>query len=352
MFLRRNGLAAFATNFSNYTPPYLYFLGLGTLFDGLLQPATIIRGISVIFNVVAAALVFWFARKRELPLGASLYAAAMFFMLPGVIVNSAIWGQCDIIYTSFLMLFVCFVIERRGWAATTALGVAFAFKQQTAFIAPFVLYLLLSRQLYWRQLVMVPLSFLFLMLPSAIAGRPWVEMLTVYVQQFDHFRAVSMRAPNPYFILQKFVNHFPSLYWPVTVMGLAFGVALVVALAVMFVRRTERPNTEQLLLMATLSLAAIPYVLPKMHDRYFFPATAMAFLLVLVRPRSWPVLLLMQLAELCAYVPFLVPGSSELLWLALGGVLMTAAIVWLVGLLFEWPVVNNATILPVENAAP
>ena len=144
VFLRRNGLAAFATDFSIYTPPYLYFLGLGTLFDGLWQPAIIIRGISVIFNVAAAALVFWFARMRELALGASVYAAATFFMLPGVIVNSAVWGQCDIIYRSFLMLFVCFVIERRGWAATTALGVAFAFKQQTAFIAPFVLYLLLS----------------------------------------------------------------------------------------------------------------------------------------------------------------------------------------------------------------
>src|SRR5215472_4651143 len=63
-FLRLNGVAAFATDFSNYTPPYLYFLGLGTLLDGVLQPATIIRGISVAFNAAAALLVFRFALRR------------------------------------------------------------------------------------------------------------------------------------------------------------------------------------------------------------------------------------------------------------------------------------------------
>lgn len=132
-YLRHNGVVAFATGFSNYTPPYLYFLGLGTLLDGILQPVTIIRGISVAFNAVAALLVFRFALMRGLPIRIGLYAAFAFFMLPSVVENSAIWGQCDIIYTLFLMLFVCFVIERRGWAATTALEVAFAFKQQAVF---------------------------------------------------------------------------------------------------------------------------------------------------------------------------------------------------------------------------
>lgn len=348
-FLRQNGVAAFATDFSNYTPPYLYFLGIGTLLDGVLQPATIIRAISVTFNAAAAVLVFRFALSRGLSVGIGLYAAVMFFMLPNIIVNSAIWGQCDIIYTLFLMFFVYFVIERRGWAATTALGVAFAFKQQTTFIAPFALYLLMSWQLHWRQFVMVPLVYAVFMLPAAIAGRPWVELLTVYARQFDTFRTVSMGAPNPYLLLQKLVTEFPSLYGPITMAGLAFGAALVVGLAVVFVRRTAEPNAEQLLLMATLSLAAVPYVLPRMHDRYFFPASAMAFLLVMVRPRSWPILVLMQLAELCAYAGFLVPGMSNVwahVWSALGGVLMTTAIVWLVGFFFEWPLFNNTLLLP------
>ncbi len=348
-YLRQNGMAAFATGFSNYTPPYLYFLGLGTLLDGVLQPVTIIRGISVAFNAAAALLVFRFTLMRGLPVRDGLYAAFAFFMLPTVVVNSVIWGQCDIIYTLFLMLFVYLVIERRGWAAATALGVAFAFKQQTVFIAPFALYLLITRQLHWRQFVMVPLVYMILMLPSAIVGRPWMELLTVYAQQFDTFRTVSMGAPNPYLLLQKLVTEFPSLYGPITMAGLALGAVSVVGLAVVFARRAREPNDEQLLLMATLSLAIIPYVLPRMHDRYFFPASAMTFLLVIARPRSWPILLMMQLAELFAYVGFLVPGISNFwahVWPSLGAVLMTAAIVWLVGLFFEWPVFNSTILLP------
>lgn len=161
-----------------------------------------------------------------------------------------------------------------------------------------------------------------------------------------------MGAPNPYLLLEKLVTEFPSLYVPITAAGLAVGAVSVVGLAVVFVRRAREPNDEQLLLMATLSLAVIPYVLPRMHDRYFFPASAMAFLLVMVRPRSWPILFLMQLAELFAYVGFLVPGISNFwahVWPSLGAILVTAAIVWLAGLFFEWPVFNSAILLPPAN---
>jgi len=113
----------------------------------------------------------------------AIQIALIFFALPEVILNSLIWGQSDIIYTLSLMAFIYFLLKERCWLATMMLGIAFAFKLQTVFIGPFVLYLLLVRRLLWRQLVLAPLMYLLFMIPSALAGRSWRDLLTIYLNQ-------------------------------------------------------------------------------------------------------------------------------------------------------------------------
>jgi len=54
---------ALGLNFSDYAPPYLYLLSIGTLADRLgFNPVTIIRGIAVAGNAAAGVPVMWFAR--------------------------------------------------------------------------------------------------------------------------------------------------------------------------------------------------------------------------------------------------------------------------------------------------
>ena len=350
IFLRQHGFAALGTDFSNYTPPYLYLLGLGTLADGLVAPATIIRGLSVAFNGLAAVLVFHVVRSWGRPRGHALLAACLFFLLPELLVNSAVWGQCDIIYTLFLIACVHFAIERRGWAAMAMLGVALAFKAQATFIAPFILYLLLSRQVRWRQLVAVPLVCGALMVPAALAGRPWRELLTIYLGQADYFQSLTMWAPNPYLVVRALLPDSPQVVGIGTAIGLLLGVATVIALALIFLRLEGGPRRERLLLMATLSLAAMPYVLPRMHERYFLPAGAMAFLLAVESPAAWPVAAMIQAADLAAYTGFLLAKHTHVL-LALAAIVMTAAIVSLIALLLERRAAGDAALAPAARSS-
>src|SRR2546430_17452850 len=85
--------------------------------------------------------------------------------------------------------------------------------------------------------------------------------------------------------------------------------------------------------MATLTLTIVPYVLPKMHERYFFPAGAMAFLLAVARPSTWPIVVLIQAANLCSYTLFLL-GYSHL-WLRGSAIFMTCALGLLIWLFFQ-----------------
>jgi Gpi18-like mannosyltransferase len=148
--LEHGAFSALAADFSDYTPSYLYLLSIGTLAHGILDPATVIRAISVSFNAIAVVLVYVFTVAKGWSRSKAIQIALIFFALPEMILNSLVWGQSDIIYTLFLMAFIYFLLKERCWLATMMLGIAFAFKLQTVFIGPFVLYLLLVRLLLWR----------------------------------------------------------------------------------------------------------------------------------------------------------------------------------------------------------
>ena len=64
---------------------------------------------------------------------------AAVIMLPTVILNSAYWGQCDSIYTTFIILTLLYLYKGKYHSAFVFLGIAFAFKMQTIFIFPFII---------------------------------------------------------------------------------------------------------------------------------------------------------------------------------------------------------------------
>ena len=69
---------------------------------------------------------------------------AVVIMLPTVILNSAYWGQCDSIYTTFIILTLLYLYKGKYHSAFVFLGIAFAFKMQTIFIFPFIICFYLS----------------------------------------------------------------------------------------------------------------------------------------------------------------------------------------------------------------
>jgi hypothetical protein len=52
-------------------------------------------------------------------------------------------------------------------------------------------------------------------------------------------------------------------------------------------------------------VAVVPFILPKMHDRYFFAADLMSIGLAFTNRRLWFVPVLFQCSSLLAYVPVL-----------------------------------------------
>ncbi|MBO5451599.1 MAG: hypothetical protein J6A11_08690 [Lachnospiraceae bacterium] len=104
------GAASLAEDFYDYAPSYMYLLLIAAKFGSHSMIA--MKLISVFFDVVvaiAAGLILYEARKSET---LAAIGCSIVFLTPTVISNSAMWGQCDAIYTSFLLLTVLFFIKR------------------------------------------------------------------------------------------------------------------------------------------------------------------------------------------------------------------------------------------------
>jgi hypothetical protein len=60
----------------------------------------------------------------------------------------------------------------------------------------------------------------------------------------------------------------------------------------------------------TLWLAVEPFILPKMHERYFFPADVFSFVLAVWRPGRWWVAALFQAGSAMAYATVLTMSAG------------------------------------------
>jgi Gpi18-like mannosyltransferase len=64
-------------------------------------------------------------------------------------------------------------------------------------------------------------------------------------------------------------------------------------------------NQSMILLMSLVSVALVPFVLPKMHDRYFYPADIFSLLAAFYMPGLWFLPILYQIISSLAYIVFL-----------------------------------------------
>lgn len=206
----------------------------------------------------------------------------------------------------------------------TAFAAALAFKAQAVFLGPFILYTVLANRGAWRAAPLVVPVYAAFLLPAWLAGRPALELATIYLDQANTYRWLSMNAPNPWAFVQV-------LRLMETSTGLLVGIALAgaagIALAALALR--VRLVGEDLLLLALASATLMPFLMPKMLDRYFFLADILAYALAFLTRERWAVgaATAIQIGSLGAYAAHMagfLPGRF------LGGAAMAVAVVILV----------------------
>ncbi|EHL96946.1 hypothetical protein HMPREF9946_04478 [Acetobacteraceae bacterium AT-5844] len=270
--------------FANYSPPYLYLLILASSASEWFSSFVLVKLVAIAGALFCAACIYYLLRALTPP-SASLIGAAGMLLLPSVVLNGPAWGQTDTIWSGLAALVVAFALRGQWAAMMLAFGAAVAFKLQAIFIAPFLLYMVLSRRITPLYFPLPLLAYAAMMVPAWLAGRPAWDLATVYLEQAGTYRWLSMNAPNGW----SFVQYLRLVsYETGVILGTVATVLAALALGALSVRWRRLHGADLLLLSVTVA-TAMPYLLPKMHDRYFFLADILAYALAVCRPKPWTI---------------------------------------------------------------
>ncbi len=276
--LAHTGFAGLKGDFSSYNVAYLYLLYLGTLsgVSPLLGVKLISAGGDVLLALAIGLLIRQLSGRPRLAAAAGVGV----LFLPPVLLNSAVWGQCDAIYTAFLIWSLAQVTADRHVSAWLLWGVAFAFKLQAVFLLPvLVIVWFVRRRVPWWSPLFGVVPLLVSWVPALIAGRSVASLMSTYVGQSSDGGMLAY-APNLWMLVPKPLARTFST--PVLVLA----AAVIVGVVALGIHRRVRWSTRWLLYICLTGLLVAPFVLPHMRERYMFPAEMLAYAACFVLPRE------------------------------------------------------------------
>ena len=309
------GWRALRDNFANYTPPYLYLLVVGTYLP--LSKLYVVKLIALPLDFLLAWQVVRLVRLKYERRAVRWLAFFVTLCAPTVVFNGALWGQTDAGYTIFLLAALFYAIQKRPAALALCFGGALAIKLQCIFFAPLLVILWLKNELSFRHLPLIPAPYLLAIIPAWLIGRPLKSLLAIYGEQAAWTDELTKGAANFY----QWLPNNPVLGKA----GFVLAALLIFLFCVGVALSGVALGRDLLVKLALVSTLLTPYVLPRMHERYFFPADIFAIVFAFYFPRYFYVPLIVVGVSWFSYFPFLfqnAPIPPGYLALALGGVLI------------------------------
>ncbi len=303
-----SGMARFY-EFSDYAPGFLYFLAFVAKHQ--LPVGLAVKSLMTLVDLLIAAGIALCAREftgtqSRLPVAA--FGAA--FLAPSLIVNSAMWGQIDAIYTVFIVFAVYELLRNRTTLAILYWGTALAFKLQSVFVFVPFLALFLTRRITAIKFLAVPVPYLVLGVPAVLLGAHWKSVLEVYLKQTQsHSGHFTLNAPTIFALLPGLPAH-NDLATAGTLAALFAGVSI----AAIAATAPGELSPRRLVLLAFISAVIIPFLLPRMHERYFYTADVLSVLFAFIWRRDWWISPLVIGCSLSSYIPFLLLRNRDVLF--------------------------------------
>lgn len=296
--LKENGgLAAVGMEIGDYMPPYFYILALLTYLP--FRDLYLIKLVSCIADFVLAYYVMRIVDLRYpgRPHGLMVFAVVLF--LPSVVLNSAAWGQCDAMFAGALIACLYCLLKDKPNLAVLAFSISFVLKLQAIFFAPFLLLLCLKRRIKWRSLLLIPAVYLISIIPAAILGRNLWDLLTVYLSQSQLYTSLCMSIPNLYAFLGNVASD------PLSKAGVIFAGGVVLMLLFVLYRKEYTITPDILVTMALLFAVLLPFILPHMHERYYFLADMVGVIFAFYFPKKLYAAVIMCVSSACATAYYL-----------------------------------------------
>lgn len=300
-YIKQKGfIGSFKERFSDYTPLYLYLLAFSTTLP--VQKVIAIKVVSVPFDFIGAIYAYKIVRENYAhndPVPAMTYV--IFLFAPTVVINGSFWGQCDILYSAFCIISIYSIIKKRALAGMIFYGIALSLKLQAVFLIPIYILLWIRREISFKYTLIIPAVYFLTLIPSIFAGRSIQSLLLIYLRQAGSYKSLTLNAPTVY---QWFPN---SLFQILNPSGIFYAgcIVFIILFLIWMGLRSRIIHAEDIIQLAMFFALAIPFLLPKMHERYFFLADVIALPYAFYFPKYFYMPIIVWLVSFFSYGPFL-----------------------------------------------
>ncbi len=313
---RENGNFAYLSQMQgDYLPLYMTFLAFISLFPGgkeitayqytyLQNDMIAVKSLSYIFDILMAIGIYLIVTHLyKENKGLRLISFAVALLLPTVLTNSGFWGQCDVLHTGCIIWAVYFLIKEKPLGSSIFLGLAFAFKIQAIFIVPLFGLAWLHKKFPLRYFLVSFLTIFITFLPCYFAGAHFLTPFMKYGNLTTEYMDPNLNSGSMYTFIQDIYHNKPAemkklAYEIIHIAGIIFALIATVTTWFTLYLKKIKLGAKSIVAIGALFSILMPFVMPHMHERYFYVADIMVLLYCLVNKKKYYLIILMQLSSM------------------------------------------------------
>lgn len=270
-YFKTNGISGLKDQVGNYNLMYQTILALMAKIS--YQPVYMIKTLSAIFDFILAGVFVAIIRGlfNVKDKNILLVAYASVLLLPTIVLNSSYWGQCDAMYTVFVLSTLALFYMKKYRGAFIFLGIAFGCKLQSVFILPFIAMLYLNRKDFsFLNIIYTVVAFWAVGIVAFIHGRSLMAPIDTYLLQIGDYPKMFFNFPSFWILFTNDYTSFGKIAIITTATIMLFGM--------LFLCSRKVFEQKYWIYVAWTIWTAVLF-LPKMHERYAFPLDILLLLL-------------------------------------------------------------------------
>ncbi|KJD47466.1 glycosyltransferase 87 family protein [Paenibacillus terrae] len=278
-----DSLTGFYTNGSSDYPPFyiyiLYVIGkIGSTDAFSPYMSVLLRLPNILADIATAYMLYRLASKR-VGFGISIGLVLFYVFNPAVFINSTFWGQVDSFFTLLIVGMVVLLVENRvGWS-TVLFTIAVLMKPQGIIYGPILFFELLRQRKVQPWLLAISgavVTTILVVLPFSWGQEP-LWLLDLYKGMVGEYPYASVNAYNFFALIGgNYTQDTTTLFlFSYHTWGM-IGIVLVTLFTWWMYARSGKP--EFVAAAALVQIAGVFTFASSMHERYLFPAAALAVL--------------------------------------------------------------------------
>ena len=302
--LYKGGFQSLAGDWYDYAPPFVYLLWIISVLpiNSMTGFKLMMSGFDFMAAIVAALIIYEITKNRT----KSLLTYAVFMLNPIFLVNSSLWAQCDMLPMFWVLLCTYFFVKERPSMAMFFFGVAFAFKLQPLWLVPMLVILWVNKKVDLKHFLWLPVNYFIGIIPAWIAGRPLLDLLTIYISQTEaEGWSLALKSSNIYYLIGEtgFIDEYHTA-------GVWLSLAVFMIVLYYIGRKKLKINAEFILLLGGFVGLLAPFFLPQMHERYSFFAEVFLILYAVLKPKKFYLPVFQSLTSFMGYSIFVAQDWS------------------------------------------